>query len=132
MAFKKALELARRENARLSILHVLPSAVPSAAEVPMPVRMYAEMEAWLRSQAEKRMEKLLQLARRSRVRAFGETRTGVPPEEILRAARTERADLIVMGTHGRTGFSKLILGSVASRVVSGAGCPVLTVRTGSK
>ena len=132
MALTKALALAREQNARLSILHVLPSPVAPTAEVPVPVRMYAEMEAWLRNQAEKRMEKLLQLARKSRVRASAEITTGVPPEEIVRAARAGKAELIVMGTHGRTGISKLLLGSVASRVVSGAGCPVMTVRSGSR
>lgn len=98
----------------------------------MPARMYDEMDAWLRNQAGRKMEKLLDLLRRSRVRASGEIRRGVAPEEILKTARKEKSDLIVMGTHGRTGFSKLILGSVASRVVSGAGCPVLTVRTGAR
>ena len=49
-------------------------------------------------------------------------------KQIVRAARTLGADLIVMGTHGRTGLSKLFIGSVASRVVARAHCPVLVVR----
>lgn len=53
---------------------------------------------------------------------------GIPFEEIVREARRRRADLIVMGTHGRTGVARLILGSVASRVLALAACSVLTVR----
>ena len=54
--------------------------------------------------------------------------TGVAWEEILRVARDEQADVIVMGTHGRTGLNRLLLGSVTERVVRQAPCPVLTVR----
>ena len=49
-------------------------------------------------------------------------------EQIARAAKSKKADLIVIGTHGRTGLAKFFLGSVASRVVAAAPCPVLTVR----
>ena len=54
--------------------------------------------------------------------------TGVPFEEIVRAAEKEGADMIVMGTHGRSGLNRLLLGSVAERVIRLAPCPVLTVR----
>ena len=53
---------------------------------------------------------------------------GVADQQIIRAARLKKADLIVIGTHGRTGLARLFLGSVASRVVAGARCPVMTVR----
>jgi nucleotide-binding universal stress UspA family protein len=52
---------------------------------------------------------------------------GVPHVEILRCAKDVKADMIVMGTHGRTGLDHLLLGSVAERVVRGATVPVLTV-----
>jgi nucleotide-binding universal stress UspA family protein len=60
---------------------------------------------------------------------------GAPYQAITDAARRRAADLIVMGTHGRTGLSHLVMGSVADRVVRTAPCPVLTVpprRTGAK
>ncbi len=50
------------------------------------------------------------------------------PEQIAKLAKKRRADLIVMGTHGRTGWAKVMLGSVAERVIVLAPCPVLTVR----
>ena len=55
-------------------------------------------------------------------------REGSPPMEILKAADQIPADLIVMGTHGRTGLAHTLMGSVAERVVQKASCPVLTVR----
>lgn len=52
-----------------------------------------------------------------------------PAEEILRYAKSTNIDLIVMGTHGRTGLARIVLGSVAEAVVRAAPCPVLTVRS---
>ena len=54
--------------------------------------------------------------------------TGVPFEEIQHMAKERAADLIVIGTHGRTGLDHLIFGSTAERVVRSAFCPVLTIR----
>jgi nucleotide-binding universal stress UspA family protein len=54
---------------------------------------------------------------------------GDPPYEILRAATAYHADLIVMGTHGRGGVTRFIMGSVAEAVSRKANCPVVTVRT---
>ena len=56
-------------------------------------------------------------------------KTGDPAEQILRYADAESIDLIVVGTHGRTGVSRVLLGSVAERVIRGAACPVLVVPT---
>jgi nucleotide-binding universal stress UspA family protein len=57
---------------------------------------------------------------------------GVPYEKILDWAREKKVDLIVMGTHGRTGVGHLLLGSVADRIVHLAPCPVLTMTAGPK
>jgi len=57
-------------------------------------------------------------------------RSGVAHVEIVRVAAELSADLIVMGTHGRSGLDRLLLGSVADRVIRAAPCPVLTVRAG--
>jgi len=53
---------------------------------------------------------------------------GVPYNKIVKKAEEEKADLIVMSTHGRTGIEQIMLGSVTARVVARAGCPVLTIR----
>ena len=62
------------------------------------------------------------------VRAKGLLMAGRPHERIAQAARRKRADLVVIGTHGRTGLARFVLGSVASRVLAIAPCPLLTVR----
>jgi nucleotide-binding universal stress UspA family protein len=56
---------------------------------------------------------------------------GTPGAAIVTAARDSNADLIVMGTHGRTGISRLLLGSVAEYVLRHAQCPVLTIKPGT-
>ena len=53
---------------------------------------------------------------------------GVPYKEIVRKAEEEKADLIVMSTHGRTGLEQMMLGSVTAKVVARANCPVLSIR----
>jgi nucleotide-binding universal stress UspA family protein len=62
------------------------------------------------------------------VKARGLMRVGAPFLEIIHAAQSEAIDLIVMGTHGRTGLAHVLMGSVAERVVNKAPCPVLTIR----
>ncbi len=76
-------------------------------------------------------EQLARLARdlkKRRVKSRALLQTGTPYQVIVDTAKRVKADLIVMATHGRTGLSHMLLGSVAERVVRGAVCPVLTVR----
>lgn len=63
-----------------------------------------------------------------RIHVLHATRYGNPVEEICRYARKQRIDLLVLGTHGRTGWRHVLMGSVAERVVRLGSCPVLTVR----
>ena len=66
------------------------------------------------------------------INAEGHFVVGVPYAEIINAAKKHKADLIVMGTHGRTGLTHFWLGSTAERVIQNAHCPVLTVKTATK
>jgi universal stress protein A len=123
-AWKKALALARANRARLRIVHAME---PLAGG--QPARWaYAEAEAEVRADVRKRLQELVREARRSGLRAEALVLRGVPREAIVRAARGLKGAWIVVGTHGRTGFPSVFLGSVASRVVATAPCPVLTVR----
>ncbi len=60
--------------------------------------------------------------------AEGKVLVGYPAEEILNLAEDENVDLIIMGTHGRTGIDRILFGSVAEKVVKSSACPVLTIR----
>jgi len=60
--------------------------------------------------------------------AEGKVLVGYPAEEILHLAEDENVDLIIMGTHGRTGIDRILFGSVAEKIVKSSKCPVLTIR----
>lgn len=77
--------------------------------------------------AEKSMDNFLE-KHFSGVKTTGKVVTGFAAEEILEIAADENADLIIMGTHGRTGIDRILFGSVAAKIVRGADIPVLTVR----
>jgi nucleotide-binding universal stress UspA family protein len=128
-AFTRAVTLARKDRSELVITHVLAPVLPAVDGYAAP-QMYDQMEAAGRRYGKKHLDALVAKARKAGVRARGLLLDGVVHERIVRAARAQRADMIVIGTHGRTGIARFVLGSVASRVVSHARCPVLTVRGG--
>ncbi len=125
-AFARAVDMARMNRAELLIIHVLAPFVPFGGTVTN--LAYQEIEARARAQAKKDLNGLVAKARRAGARARGFLMEGVPYDRILRTARSRRADLLVLGTHGRTALTRFFLGSVAGRVVARAKCPVLTVR----
>jgi nucleotide-binding universal stress UspA family protein len=127
-AFAKAVEMAKTNRAELLVVHVLTPVIPMIGDGYVSPKVYQEVEATARAQAEAQLDRLIAKAKTARVRVKGLLMEGVPHEQISRAARSKRADLVVIGTHGRTGLAKFFLGSVAGRVVSIAPCPVLTVR----
>ena len=134
-AFRKAVELAKALRGQLALVHILsPVVIPiMGAETYIPAAMYNEIERTARDTAARHLKRLAARARQAGIRTSTRLIEGVPvAERIVRAARAQRAGMIVMGTHGRTGVTRLMLGSVASRVVATAACPVLTVRGGSR
>jgi universal stress protein A len=125
-ALDYAKALARRFGSTLTLLHVveLPASYnPEAAVV--------DLEA-LRQMAHRDAQRSLRVQLLPKERdAFDATFTvldGAPVSQIVRYAAEYDIDLIVMGTHGRTGLVHVLLGSVAERTVRTAPCPVLTVR----
>ena len=127
-ALKQAIALAKAERAQLIVAYVLP-AIAVAPDGYMSPETWNELERGERMTAQRQLNKVIAEAKRAGVRARGTLiDMGVTHERIVRFAKTHRADLIVMGTHGRSGVVKAILGSVASRVLATAGCPVMTVR----
>lgn len=127
-AFATAVAVARAGRSSLTLVHVMTPVVPVAGEGYVLPETYDQIEASARAAARKQLDRLVARARVAGVRAEGLLRTGVPHEAIVRAARARHADLLVIGTHGRTGLARLFLGSVASRVLALAPFPVLTVR----
>lgn len=127
-AFKRAVEMAKANRSQLVVAHVLVPSMPIMGDGYISPQVYEDLDAAARSAAQKQLRKLVDRAKQAGVRAKGLLLDGVAHERIARAARAQKADLVVIGTHGRTGFAKLFLGSVASRVLAVSPCPVLTVR----
>lgn len=124
-ALRWGVSLAQKYGAQLLLLHVIPevleevSARESAGEQ-LVIDLTAEVEAHLHEIARQGLKEGVAVDVR--------VADGEPADAILRMARQEKVDLIVMGTHGRTGLSHLLLGSTAEAVVRAAACPVFTVR----
>lgn len=129
-AFTEAVALAEANRAELILVHVVGVVIPPLEDSYVSPRALDRMITSTRTDARKRLDALVRKAKAAGVTVTGELLDGTPRDAIPRAARRKRADLIVMGTHGRTGLGKLFLGSVAERVVRTAHCPVLTVRGG--
>jgi universal stress protein A len=123
-ALYEALSLAAQVRGHTLLLHVIPKLADTlSAELWM---MRERLEQEIQAEAEKKL---------GVVGASGRTRIerlvvwGDPASEICRVAREQGTDLIVMGTHGRTGLAHLFLGSVAEQIIRHASCPVLIVPT---
>ena len=127
-ALRRAIEMAREAGARLWIAHVAAMPVLPGSEGYFLPQMYDDLNLAIRTDAKKRLERLTAAARKAGVRVSSLLLDGIPHEALHRAARRHHADLLVMGTHGRTGVARLFVGSVAARVVATAPRPVLTVR----
>lgn len=127
-AFLKAVALAKESRAELLLVHVLLPPTPFIGDGYVSPKTYEELEAAARRSAQRELAKVAARAQKAKARVKVVLVEGVPYDRIARVARSKRADLIVMGTHGRSGLSKFFLGSVAERVIALAPCPVLTVR----
>lgn len=122
LAFRVACALARDYNARLVLLHVMPPPMVIYAGGPVPAETWPSIDEV--------QEKLRELQGEAhRVRAETQVLDGDPVDMILRAAEETQSDVIVMGTHGRTGLGRLLMGSVAEAVIRKSPCPVLSVKS---
>jgi nucleotide-binding universal stress UspA family protein len=121
-AFRLACALARDYGARLVILHVAEPPAAVAAEGVLMLPPTIDLEPLRARLQQLRPEDPKIMVEHCLVQ-------GGAAEEILQVAQERKCDLIVMGTHGRTGLGRLLMGSVAEQVVRKASCPVLTVKT---
>ena len=120
-ALRLAGELSQERNATLHVLHVVDVAIPAKVEVTAPLD---KMEAAVTS----KLKRLTHQTINAKIKSELHVETGDTGAQVLDAAKRLGADLIVMATHGRQGLRRLVLGSVAARIVREARCPVLTVR----
>jgi universal stress protein A len=128
-ALDEAVNLAKQNHAELLVLHVIEPVTPYVTGDDYgSAELYMRLEETAKKDAQSSMQKLMQKLQKAKVKAKSLLVKGTTADQIVRAAKSRKADMIVIGTHGRTGLSKLFMGSVAGKVISMAQCPVLTVR----
>jgi nucleotide-binding universal stress UspA family protein len=130
VALKYAKSFAEQYHAQLHCLHVVDEAYQywmtmGPEGVPMGPDIHQMLDI-----AERQMKEFVAEHIEDHPRIISRVITGKPFVEIIRYAREEEIDMIVIATHGRSGLKYVMLGSVAERVVRKAPCPVLTVRSG--
>jgi nucleotide-binding universal stress UspA family protein len=131
LALTYVVELARKFGAEVIVIHVDQPLSPVMIGDLSPgldmgtVNRIAEEQ---RLTALKELDQLTARLREAGLKSRSLMRVGAPFLEIINTAQSEGADLIVMGTHGRSGLAHVLMGSVAERVVNKAHCPVLTIR----
>jgi nucleotide-binding universal stress UspA family protein len=126
-AWALAQRIAQALGSEIVLLHVFVEP-PIYGDPPVPLDTRWQVVEDMRKWVEQELRKWAGAARERGVSARTFVRTGSPYQEIVDHVTDERADLVVMGTHGRGGMSRMLLGSVADRVIRLAPCPVLTVR----
>jgi len=126
-AFQYALSLARNYQARLLIVHIINEPVDLRGFY-VPHISFEKLEQEIEEGAKKMMEKFC----REQLGDYGNYETfllpGIPYDEIIKKAEEQSADLIIMGTHGRTGLDHVLFGSTAEKVVRKSAIPVMTIR----
>jgi len=126
-ALKRAEELARHFSAELLVMHAIPSLPGPHTYADPPLATSFDVPIFQQELALKAERMLKDLVSHHKVGTRDVVTTGEPAPEILRIAHAEHVDLIVIASHGLTGWRRLVFGSVAEKVVRQATCPVLTI-----
>jgi nucleotide-binding universal stress UspA family protein len=125
-AYSWAIGMAEKWKARILLLHVVQR--PTYPPVLMGSHFNAaDFEAGLRAEAETRIHEFVAKTPHGVVSVDVKVMIGEPSWDICKVAEEEHGDLVIMGSHGRTGLGHVLLGSVAERVVRLSSCPVLVV-----
>ena len=127
-ALNEAIKLAKQNRAEILIVHIIEPTPYVAGDELGSAEIYTKLEDMAKRDAEASMSKLLRRLKKSNIKARGLLLMGSPHDQIVKSAKSKKVGMIVIGTHGRTGLSKLFMGSVAGKVIALATCPVVTVR----
>ena len=123
-AVERAISMAKAEEKALLFLHVI---VPPSYTFDLALG-YPLLNETLRPAARQQLARLVKQAKEAGVSAESLVFEGLPSVKIVEIAKERRAELLLMGTHGRTGLSKFLIGSTTDEVVRRAPCPVLIIR----
>jgi nucleotide-binding universal stress UspA family protein len=124
-----AIDMAKRNGSALTIISAVPSELLTPTDIDFTMnqqQLIAEQEM---REAEKNARSAKEAAQKEGVTVKAFVMSGRPYEAIIQTAQETKADIIVLGSHGRTGVERFLMGSVAERVIMLASCPVLVAKT---
>jgi len=127
-AASEAIGIAKRNNAKLTVLAVVPSDIAMPTEIDFSALQREKIADQDMQAAEKNARAVKDAAQKAGVDAHAFVMSGKPADAIIEIARDKSADLIVVGSHGRTGLDRLLMGSVTERVIVMSTCAVLAVK----
>jgi nucleotide-binding universal stress UspA family protein len=128
-AFDYALKLAKTYDATVHLLHVVEPVASAGYDVPV---AYADLTTDLRDASKRELQKFQARAAKTGVKVTARVLLGDVDTELLRAIKKEKSDLVVMGTHGRRGFERLVLGSETERMIRQCPVPLMVVHAHEK
>lgn len=126
-----AVALAKRYEGEVHFVHVVPDVLLYPDQVPH-LGEAVRADPKVSEHATERLDAFVALARAEEIESRASVEQGTPVQTILRAAEADSSDIICIGTHGREGFERLVLGSVAEKLLRKSSCPVLTVPEGGE
>ena len=127
-AASEALGLAKWNGSALTVISVVPSELMTPSDIDFTITQRELITEKEMHEAEKNAKVVKEAAQKEGVAVKAFVLSGRPADAIIETAQEKNADLIVLGSHGRTGVERLLMGSVAERVIVLASCPVLVVK----
>lgn len=129
-ALQEGLFLAKQFNARLHLLHVVEDIQQCAADYCLTQEFVQQYRSsGIENSQQKLKGELEKYPESKEVQVTTNVRVGRPEDEILKEEKEKNIDLIVIASHGKTGFLQYLMGSVAERVARGAKCEVMLVKS---
>lgn len=126
-ALNYAVDLAIKEKASLYLIHVIETYTNDVGDIQKQIDLLLNNEQIKNLKV--RLDNLIPDDTKKSISIDTSIVKGIPFVEIVRTAKDKHIDLIIMGTHGRTGLKHILIGSVAERVIQKAPCPVLSIRS---
>jgi nucleotide-binding universal stress UspA family protein len=127
-AASEAIGIAKRNNAKLTAIAVVPADVAMPTDIDFATIQREKLADQEMQVAEKNARTVKEAAQKAGVDAQAFVMSGKPADAIMEIAKDKAADLVVVGSHGRTGLDRLLMGSVAERVIVLSSCAVLVVK----
>lgn len=127
-AASEAIGIAKRNGARLTVVSVVPSELMTQADIDFAMVQREQLAEKEMHEAEQYAKAVKEAAKKEGVDVHAFVMSGRPADAIIETAQEQKADLIVLGSHGRTGLEKLLMGSVTERVIVLSSCAVLVAK----